>query len=92
MKTKPTFKVGDWVRLKPGSVGLYGKNRDFKGTQKIIHMNYHPKWEHNPSPWECRVGEEDAFGYFEEDLILDTFLTAANGAIDAKIQENTTKV
>lgn len=87
-KIKPKFKIGQYVRLNPDTSrpDLY---EPLKGKlAKIIGMDYHKQFEVNPSPWSLRL-EGMPFGpepldhgeIFEEDVILDPFMTAAAKAV-----------
>ncbi len=87
-KTKPKFKVGDWVRLSEGS-------RDYdvfnplqgKGPWKILSMHYDEVYEENPSPWYAVLdlqGVPIGGCFWEEHIQLDVFMTTAHAAVERR--------
>jgi len=79
---KPKLKVGDWVRLNPESIRHHFYRNISTGIHQITDMIYHEKYEHNPSPWEIKFAVRLSNECFEEDVILDPFMTAAHRAVE----------
>jgi hypothetical protein len=84
-KTKPTLKIGQCVRLSPESKRFKHYEPYIGGRiVKIIGIKYHEIFENNPSPWSLDFEgiDNSEWNIFEEDVILDPFMTAAHKAVE----------
>ena len=99
-KTKPTFKVGQWVRMSEHSQSFDCFNRfQGLGPWQITKMRYDSNYEDDPSPWYAVLRDatvDDYPKFWEEHLILDVFMTAAQNAVErrprGKSKANTAQV
>lgn len=82
-KMKPKFKVGDWVCVDPNGVRAHSYHAPIVGKIfQIKEMEYVTHFEDNPSPWKVIGDTNHTFDLYEEDVILDPFMTAAHNAVE----------